>query len=210
MDNGRTVAKGSIAKRMTLVITLLLLFAGLLSTSFLPSKEKGFKGLRYKTLEFEIQVIFFGIAGGVIIQTYTCCQSRRTALNESRKAALCRLIDAYSRTKKIRRNIREKCKSSACDDSNQHSKTISYESCQEQFDPINTTQLSLESLAREPKVIKIELPEQKILLPQILTIKNPLNRFIDEFERTPSTFSLGQNIPLESTPLLGSFIAKGS
>lgn len=210
MDSGQPVTKGSIAMRMGLALAFLVVLAVALSQYFLSRPESKYQDLGYKTLELVIQVFFVGIAGGMIVQEYNRGQARRTAFNESRKAALRRLVDAYSRTKKIRRNLRAHCKPSLGGEPDSARKAIAYEAYQEQFDPINTTQLELELLARELKTIRVGFSEQAVLREKVMTMERALNKLISEFERTLATFSTGHTIPLERVPLLDGFIAKSS
>jgi hypothetical protein len=195
--------------RLTFAALLLFLIVALVTTYLLGQTDPKLQQLGYKTVELAIQVFLVVIAGGIVVQEYSRGQARRAALNESRKVMLRQLIQAYSRTKKARRLLRAKCVLMAGDGSGRSERAVDYDAYNEQLGSINETQLDLEIVARELKVIQSGFASSAGLRDYVKAMEKSLNELVDEYESTLGECDPEQSIPLSRLPKLKAFIAKG-
>lgn len=199
-----------IVLRLALISLALLAAITLVTNHLLSQKDEKIIALGYKTIEFAIQVFLVVIAGGVVVQEYSRGQARRMALNESCKVMLRQLIQAYSRTKKARRLLRANCCLSDGLLQKNSDRAVEYVAYGEQLAIINETQLELEVIARELKVIQSGFATSDAIRTQVKIMEKCLNELVDEFERTLGECDPKQPIPLSRLPKLKDFIAKGA
>lgn len=91
------------------------------------------------------QMVLIAIFGGILIQEYNRKRQNKSARNQFRKTILNELTSCYIKTKKIRRQIRAKCRGK------DQARTISCSDYHKEMEQLNDIQLRLEAILIEIK-----------------------------------------------------------
>jgi hypothetical protein len=161
--------------------------------------------LGYETIKLSIQLFLVVLVGGIIIQKYNRSRARKDAVNEFKRATLKDLSRAYSEVKGVRRIIRAKCEPIP----GAHTKnSVPIKVYDEHIATINKTQLELEILGRELRIIKEVFNGTDKLRSYIENMEKYLGEIISEYETKVKNHIGAVSIPLSELPRLRKFIAK--
>ncbi len=166
------------------------------------------KKLGYETIKLSIQLFLVVLVGGIVVQKYNRSRARKDAVNEFRRATLRDLSRAYSDVKGVRRIIRAKCEPLPGAQTNTANDCVPIKVYDEHIATLNKTQLDLEILGREFKIIKEVFKETNKLRSYIENMEKYLGEIISEYETQVKNHRGAVSIPLAALPRLGKFITK--
>jgi hypothetical protein len=163
--------------------------------------------LAYDTIKLSIQLILIVLIGGILIQDYNRHRERKTATNDFRRTTLRNLSRAYADIKGVRRLLRAKCQPFSNTQSTVAGDYISLADYDENITVINSTQLELEILVRELRIIKKVFKNTNELICYIKTMENYIKGVIEEYETETKKHRGSDSVPLSKLPRLSAFIA---
>lgn len=172
------------------------------------SNNEELRKLGYETIKLSIQLFLVVLVGGILIQKYNRSRARKDAVNEFRRATLRDLSRAYSEVKGVRRIIRAKCEPIPETETEPASNCVPIKVYDEHIVTINKTQLELEILGRELRIIKEVFNETNKLRSYIENMEKYLGEIISEYEAQVKNHIGAVSIPLSELPRLRKFIAK--
>ena len=169
----------------------------------LGRNDAALKQLGYDTIKLSIQLFLIVLFGGIFIQEYNRARARKDAINEFRRTFLKDLSRAYSDAKGVRRILRARCERTATDEDR-----IPLPIYDEHIATINATQLELEIMVRELKIIKGVFNNTDKLIRHITDMEKYLGQVIEEYETHVKRYRGEASIPLSALHRLQGFIKK--
>jgi hypothetical protein len=164
--------------------------------------------LGYETIKLSIQLFLIVLFGGIFIQEYNRTRARKDAVNELRRTILKDLSRAYSDAKGVRRILRARCERSANNETTPPEDCIPLPLYDEHIGTINTTQLELEIMVRELKIIKGIFKNSNELIGDIKQMEEYLSGVITEYETNVKAHRGKVAICLSNVPRLRAMIKK--
>lgn len=172
------------------------------------SKNDDLTKLGYETIKISIQLLLVVLFGGVFIQEYNRSRARKNAVNEFRRATLRDLSRAYSDIKGVRRILRAKCQPTSEAKLGTVDDCVTLAAYDEHITTINSTQLELEILVRELKIIREVFRETDKLIGYIEGMEEYIKEVISEYETKSKEHRRSVSVPLSKLPRLSALIEK--
>jgi hypothetical protein len=166
------------------------------------------KTLGLDTAKISIQLLLVVLFGGIFIQEYNRIRARKAAVNELRRTILRDLSRAYSDVKGVRRILRGNCEPIKNNETGLAEDCVPLTVYDEHISTINATQLDLEIMVRELRIVTGIFSEQDELSRLIKRMEKNLNRVIDEYEERVKLHRGATSIPLSKLPELNAFVVK--
>jgi hypothetical protein len=199
-------------KRVGIGIAVILIDVMAISLMLYFGKERApgneLTKLGYDTIRISIQLILVGVFGGIFIQEYNRFSARKSAMNDFRRTMLRELSRAYSDIKGVRRMLRGKCQPISNTQSTGGGDCLLLADYDEHITIINSTQLELEILVRELRIIKEVFRNTKKLIDNINIMEKYIGKIVDEYEIESKNYRSSGSVPLSKLPHLNSLIAK--
>jgi hypothetical protein len=164
--------------------------------------------LGYDTIKLSIQLILIVLFGGIFIQEYNRSRARKTAMNDFRRTTLRNLSRAYSDIKGVRRILRAKCQSVPQLQFKTVGDCLPLAAYDEHIATINATQLELEILVRELKIIKEVFENTDALIGYITSMEEYIKEVVSEYETESKKHRGSDSVPLSKLPRLSALIAR--
>lgn len=208
MENG-TPFKSSLSKwfsrkRVLGVAVFLIAYVFAIFLVFkLGRGNSGLTTLGYDMIKLAIQLLLIVLFGGVFIQEYNRARARKDAVYEFRRAILKDLSRAYSDAKGARRILRARCERTKNDED-----CIPLPLYDEHIATINETQLELEIMRKELRIIRSVFKKIDELICCVKHMERYLGAVFTEYETKVKDHRGAVSIPLSTLPRLQAFLAK--
>lgn len=192
---------------LLLAVVVLMVFL-VLALAFIFGGSEKWVLLGFKILEHIAQMVLVVVLGGVLVQAYVKWHSRRSSINEFRKATAEALINEYSRAKKVRRLLRANCIQDNGENRDNPWAAVPMVIYDMHMGTINDVQISLEVVKRRLKFFHAVFHNSNDLSSKAEDMEKYLGLIIKEYERHRNSSSKRDVIPLLELNHLRRFILR--